>query len=64
MSHNIASWPAEKRQESQWDYQTALWAHQVKKGQTSRENVIMEILEYPDEQQVILTQKFENYLTM
>lgn len=64
MSVNLAMLPDAERLQVQHDYEAALWAHKVKFGKVTRDEVMAQILQKPSAYHGYLQQRFQHYLMM
>ncbi|MBB1352692.1 DUF3283 family protein [Pseudoalteromonas sp. SR45-5] len=64
MSFNLCLLPREGKYQIQLDYEASFWAYQIKRNKKTREQVYNTIHSRPVAEQMVLKQKFEQYLAL
>ncbi|GAA69714.1 DUF3283 family protein [Pseudoalteromonas sp. BSi20429] len=64
MSFNLCLLSREEKYQIQLDYEASFWAYQIKRNKKTREQVYNTIHSRPMAEQMVLKQKFEQYLAL
>tara|TARA_B100000768_G_scaffold168256_1_gene172997 strand:+ start:272 stop:475 length:204 start_codon:yes stop_codon:yes gene_type:complete len=64
VSFNLCLLPREEKYQIQLDYEASFWAYQIKRNKKTREQVYNTIHSRPVAKQMVLKQKFEQYLAL